>query len=83
MNPKVHQKFPQNRNLVPVSYIPMGVEGSQSLSPTLYKYWLEAEISNRQGRGEWRWERITFFRILQHREETKKIPERLMGSAQC
>jgi hypothetical protein len=46
MNPEVHQKIPQNSNLVPVSYIPMKVEGSQSLSPTLYKQRLEAEISN-------------------------------------
>jgi hypothetical protein len=39
-------EIPQNSNLVPVSYSPMRVEGSQSLSPTLYKQRLEAEISN-------------------------------------
>jgi len=57
MNPEVHQKFLQNSNLVPVSYSPMRVEGSQSLSPTLYKQRLESEISNwqnrREGRCEW------------------------------
>ena len=54
MNPEVHQKFPQNSNLVPVIYSPMRVEGSQSLSPTLYKQWLEAENSNRQDSREGR-----------------------------
>jgi len=57
MNPKVHQKLPQNSNLVPVSYSPMRVEGSQSLSSTLYKQRLESEISSwqnrREGRREW------------------------------
>jgi hypothetical protein len=73
MNPEVHQKFPQNSNLVPVSYSPMRVEGSQSLSPTLYKQWLEAENSNRQD-GQKGDENELLPRILQHREETKKIP---------
>ena len=59
MNSEVHQKFPQNSNLVPVTYSPMRVEGSQSLSPTLYKQWLEAENSNRQDSREGRWEWTT------------------------
>jgi hypothetical protein len=52
MNPEVHLKLPQNSNLVPVSYSPMRMEGSQSLSPTLYRQQLEAEIPNRQDRRE-------------------------------
>jgi len=59
INPEVHQKFPPNSNLVPVSYSPMRVEGSQSLSPTLYKQWLEAENSNRQDSREGRWQWTT------------------------
>jgi hypothetical protein len=46
MNPEVHQKFPQNSNLVPITYSPLKVIGSQSWSPTLYKQRLEAKISN-------------------------------------
>ena len=59
MNPEVHQKFPQNSNLAPVRYSPMRVEGSQSLSPTLYKQRPESEISNWQDRREGRWEWTT------------------------
>jgi hypothetical protein len=55
IKPKVHQNLLQKSNQVPTSYNPMEVEGSHILLPTLYKQWLEAEISNRQdsrdGRG--------------------------------
>jgi hypothetical protein len=72
----------QNSNLVPVTYSPMEVEGSQSLLPTLYKQWLEAGISNRQDNRDGS-ELLLLPRILQESEETREIPEHVMGSAQC
>jgi hypothetical protein len=58
-NPKIHQKFFQKSNLVPVSYSPVEVEGIVSLLTTLFKQWLEAQISNRQDSRGRRWESTT------------------------
>jgi hypothetical protein len=61
----------------------MKVEGRQSLLPTLYKQWLEAEISNRQdGPGGDESELLLFltsFSAAKNKENSK----RLMRSAQC
>ena len=83
MNPEVHQKFPQNRNLVPVSYSPMRVEGRVChLHYTNSGLNQRFQIDRTGEKGDVS-ELLLLPRILQHREETKKIPERLMGSAQC
>jgi hypothetical protein len=81
INPKVHQKFPQNSNLVPVSYSPMRVEGKVCHLPCTNSGLNQRFQIDRTGeKGD---VSEVLPRILQHREETEKIPERLMGSAQC
>jgi hypothetical protein len=60
------------------------MEVEVSLLPTLYKQWLEAEISIRQdsrdGRLEWTTSSSSYPSAQQRNKEN---PERLIGSAQC
>ena len=62
----------------------MEMAGNQSLLSTLCKQWLQVEISiDRAAEMGDDSELLLLPRILQHSEETREIPERLRGSAQC
>jgi hypothetical protein len=61
----------------------MKVEGGQSLLPTLYKQWLEAEISNRQDGPGGDESELPLLLASFGTTKNKENSERLMGSAQC